>query len=180
MDLEHLKIFVQEAQWFTNLGHTSISPGVVVLSDPEQWKQFVRAGTGAEFGLPHNTAPLTTFPFGKLEWLPTSLGEIDPVHENALQTLAQTGGKTAELKAARLEVHKLALRSMRGMTKPPLLKVGGTDLTEAARGAALFACRMAASEIGVEQPGFWCSLMPFYHAGHWPLGRVPSGEIVVL
>ena len=88
--------------------------------------------------------------------------------------------REAEFKAARLEVFRLALASQRGFPERPALKVGPTDSNEAARMAGRYACRMAASEIIVGQVGFWCEMVRLFHKGHWPLGRLPGGEVVVL
>ena len=38
----------------------------------------------------------------------------------------------------------------------------------------------AVSEIVSAQPDFWCSLIPIYHEGNWPMGLLSSGELVVL
>lgn len=46
--------------------------------------------------------------------------------------------------------------------------------------AGRFACRLAASEIFVNRIGFWCEMVQLFHKGHWPLGRLPSGEVLVL
>jgi len=74
----------------------------------------------------------------------------------------------------------LALASQRGFPERPSLKVGPTDLNEPARMAGRYACGMAASEIVVGQVGFWCEIVRLFHKGHWPLGRLPGGEVVLL
>jgi hypothetical protein len=119
-------------------------------------------------------------PLGEMEWLPTSPDGLDPIHGRGLETAAHNLNREVEFKAARLEVFRLALASQRTSADQPVLKVGPTDYNEAARMAGRFSCRMAASEIVVDQVGFWCNIVQLYQKGHWPLGRLPSGDVVVL
>lgn len=178
MELDEVKRLVQEAQWFSNLGHATESPGFVPVTGLEEWAGFIGAGVRAEFDLPGGGT--TNGPLWRMDWLPTSPDQDDPVHGSALKALAEALGRSAEFRTARLEMHRLALVTLRGATEHPLLRLGATDLTQAASGAALFACRQAASEAVVSEPGFWCSLLPIYSRGNWPVGKTPTGEVVVL
>jgi hypothetical protein len=65
------------------------------------------------------------------------------------------------------------------MTNNPLLKVGPHDSTNAARGGALFAMRMAAVEIVVDKQQFWCCLVSLFETGFWRRGLTKSSEILV-
>jgi hypothetical protein len=179
MTLDELKRLIQTADWFAKLGTATVARGVVPVTD-FAWQRFMGAATGAEFGLPHDPAVFEESPFAGMERLPTANEEADPIHGRALEKAARDLSREVEFKAARIEVFRLALASQRGFPERPTLKVGPTDSNEAARMAGRYACRMAASEIVVGQVGFWCELVRLFHQGHWPLGRLPGGEIVLL
>lgn len=180
MDLPELKRLVETANWFSNLGHAEPRAGIIPVTDVKQWKAFSTALSSAEFGLAHDEKALEAFPFGDMDSLPTTSGQEDPVHGNRLASLARQQDREAEFRTARLEFFKLAQQSLRPVRDHPLLKVGPTNFNPAARGAALFACRMAASEIVVQEPGLWCSLVRLYHQGNWPMGTTSTGTLVVL
>lgn len=175
--LDEINRLIQTAAWFSNLGRADSG---IPIRDLKAWQQFHAAAVSVEFSLPHDAAIFEKFPFSELEWLPTSRDQEDPIHGSGLVEIAEKLGITAPFKAARLEVTKLALTALRNIPESPWLKVGATDLTEAARGAALFACRAAASEAIIGQPGFWVALLAIYHCGNWPVGRVRLGEVVVI
>lgn len=179
MTLDELKRLIQSAVWFAKLGTATVAPGVVPVTDLA-WQRFMGASTCAEFGLRHDAAIFEESPFADMKRLPTANEEPDPIHGRALEKAARDLSREAEFKAARLEVFRLALASQRDVPDSPLLKVGPTDSNEAARMAGRYACRIAASEIVVGQAGFWCEMVQLFHKGHWPLGRLPNGEIVLL
>jgi hypothetical protein len=140
----------------------------------------MHASTGAEFGLPHDTRVFEKPPFAQMTWLPMASEGPDPIHGRTLEDTARNLNRESEFEAARIEVFRLALASQRRVPESPALKFGATDLNNPARVAGRFACRMAASEIVVDLVGFWCEMVQLFHKGHWPLGRLPNGEIVVL
>lgn len=179
MTLEELKRLIETADWFANLGNAIPAPGLVPVTDSD-WHRFMHASTSAEFGLSHDTGVFEKPPFADMTWLPTANEEPDPVHGRALEDAARHLSREGEFKAARIEVFRLALASQRKVPDLPALKVGATDSNNPARMAGRFACRMAASEIVVDQVGFWCEMVQLFHKGHWPLGRLASGEVVVL
>jgi hypothetical protein len=179
MTLDDLKRLIETADWFAKLGTAIVAPGVVPVADFD-WQRFMGASMGAEFGLPHDAAAFAESPFAGMERLPTANEEADPIHGQALEKAARDLSREAEFKAARLEVFRLAIASQRAVPERPALKVGPTDSNGAARMAGRYACRMAASEIVVGQVGFWCEMVGLFHKGHWPLGRLPGGEVVVL
>ena len=146
---------------------------------PEQWTQFISALTGAEFGLSHNTTALKDFPFAEFEWLP-DIYSSDPFHEEMLIEERHQAGTEDIYKAVRLEILKLSQVALRSASEHPLLLIGPANLTGTARSAALFACRTAAAELVLSRPGIWCDIVLLYHAGHWPFGRMKSGEVTVL
>jgi hypothetical protein len=180
MDLAEMKSLVQSARWFSNLGHAVPLAGIIAVTDVEQWKAYSYGHARAEFGLPEQEDALDVFPFRDMEWLPTTQEQADPIHGSHLTTLAREQGSEEEFRAARLDVFRLAQRSLREVPTSPLLKLEHADYSEAARGAALFACRMAASEVVVKQSGFWCAVIPLYHQGHWVMGITPGRDLVVL
>ena len=179
MTLDDLKRLIEMADWFANLGKAIAAPGLVPVTESE-WQRFMRASTNAELGLPHDTSVFEKPPFADMTWLPAANEEPDPIHGRALEDAARYLNREGEFKAARIEVLRFALASQRRVPELPALKVGATDSNNPARMAGRFACRMAASEIVVDQVGFWCEMVQLFRKGHWPLGRLPSGEVVVL
>jgi hypothetical protein len=179
MTLADLKRLIETADWFANLGTATAGPGVVPVSDVT-WRRLIGAAASAEFGLLHDAAAFEKPPLAEMERLPTAHEEPDPIHGQSLQKAACKSNREAEFKAARLEFFRLAVASQRSYPDRSALKVGPTDSNEPARMAGRYACRMAASEIVVGQVGFWCQMVQLFHKGHWPLGRLPGGEVVVL
>jgi hypothetical protein len=79
-----------------------------------------------------------------------------------------------------MDAARVTYASMLPAHEPPQLKIGPVDFSNAARGAAVYAMRMAASEIVTEREGFWTALVPLYAEGFWPYGRLSSGDVAVL
>lgn len=183
MTLDELKRLIETADWFADLGTAVAAPGVVPAADLA-WRRYMGAATdaefGSEFGSGRKAAEFEGLPLARMERLPTANDEVDPIHGRALEEAARALNREAELKAARIEVYRLALASQRGAPERPLLKVGATDSNEAARMGGRYACRMAAAEIVVGRAGFWCAVVRLFHQGRWPLGRLPGGDVVVL
>jgi hypothetical protein len=179
MTLDDLKRLIETAKWFANLGNALAAPGLVPVAISD-WLSFIQASTRAEFGLSHDASVFEKAPFMGMNWLPTSNEQPDPIHGQGLDDAARRLNREGEYKAARLEAYRLALASQRKIPEVPTLKIGATDTNEAARMAGRYACRMAASEIVVDQAGCWCEIATLFHKGHWPLGQSPSGAIVTL
>ncbi len=180
MNIATLKNLIQTTPWFSTLGQPYRPKEKVISVSGEQWTPFISALTEAEFGLLHDRIALETFPFADFDWLPTTIYDDDPVHKERLVEKARLEGREKDFKAVRVEIFRLTQVALRSASAHPLLVVGPTDTTGAARGGALFACRAAAAELLVDQPGFWCDIILLYHAGHWPFGRMKSGEVVIL
>jgi hypothetical protein len=180
MTLADLYKLVETAQWFSRLGGGVATSEVVAVTDHEAWRRYFSASTGAEFMLPHDEAALTNQVLGRMTWLPTTATQEDPIHGDRLSVTAAERGETANLRAARLQVTRFLLKSLRPVEKPPLLQVGPTNLEGAARGAAQYAFRQAAVEVLLQCEGFWCSVAQIYHIGNWPMGRLPDGRLVIL
>jgi hypothetical protein len=173
MTLEELKHRIETARWFSSLGAFSAREGFVPIRTLEAWADAVPSlqeeAAGAD--------PIAD----EMEWLPSSQTEEDPVHGSRLAQLAKKTGVEERLKKARVEFFKLALDSLgKQMTPSPLFVVGPHDFSEAAKGAALFAVRMAVTEVLTGNEGFWCSLLPLYQEGFWPCGTLGPGKVVVL
>jgi len=179
MDLDTLKQLIRTTSWFSALGETCPQQERVVCVSAEQWRQFKTASTGAEFGLPHDESVFEAFPFADFAWLPTSVYEVDPVPIERMRKKAREKGMEQEFKAVRLEIFRLTQITLRSVSEHHFHGIGPTNMT-AARGAALFACRAAAAEIYSGLPDFWCDIVLLYHRGHWPFGRLESGEVVLL
>jgi hypothetical protein len=180
MLLDELLFLVQMTPWFSNLGRATAQQGLIPITDLGQWQRFIEALTSAEFGLPHDATAFEMPPFAQMSWLPSAHDEADPIHGDSLIEIARAQGREPEFKIARLEIFKAAAASQRGAFDQRILKVEASDLNEVARSAGKYACRMAASEIVVGRVGFWCRLIRVYREGNWPMGLLPSGDVVVL
>jgi hypothetical protein len=113
-------------------------------------------------------------------WLPTAQEQSDPVHGDALVKMAADLGRYEERRAAELAAARATLRSLRPVAEHvPGLAKGPQDLTTAAKGSAVYAARMAAREITIGRPGFWCEVVRLFHQGYWPCGRDGAGRLVV-
>lgn len=103
------------------------------------------------------------------EWLPTTRDCSDPF------------GCSYSRSPEESEVYKLTLKSLRNLGgSSPILVDGPHDYTNAFKGAALYAFKMAARELSHNSPGKWVNLVSIYESGRWPLGITNSGEIIVL
>ena len=154
MTAEELQRLLTEATWFSNFG----GPAATIRTVDDLYDE-------------HATW---------WDWLPTSREQSDPVHGEALSKLAADKGRDERRKAAELAAARTALASLRPLPEHvPGLGKGPHDLTVAAKGAAVYAARMAAREIAVERPGFWCEAVRRFHEGYWPCGLDGAGRVVV-
>ncbi len=143
---------LDDIKWFSALGTFQAGPGQIALPGLHAWDAT------------------------RMEWLPTSRDQPDPVHGDALPTLLKQAG-IAYLPEV-MANYKLALHALR--TVPDrLISAGAHDYTPAAIGAALYCVRMASLEILAQRQGFWCDALQLYRDGHWPCGRVTDGALVV-
>jgi hypothetical protein len=151
MEIADLITSISEARWFSNLGRFHNELAVTTLES-----------------IPDN-----------MEWLPTARDMEDPVHKASLGVLAVEQGRLEECQTISKDIHKRVLAALRHIDPNPLLKTGPHDLTEAAKGASLYAFRGAVWEIILDKQGFWCELVPLYVAGNWPCGLMPNKALVV-
>ena len=158
MRLEELRSCLKDARWFSRVGEFRERGGVLRLASLE----------GA-------------FTDGRVwEWLPTDASAEDPIHGDSLRSLADSLGVGLERRGTAVEVYRLALESLRKVGQShPSFRVGPHDMLPAAKGAAAYAARMAATEIVVSRHGFWCSLIPLYVEGYYPCGYTEQGRVVV-
>jgi hypothetical protein len=180
MQKAELEELVRSARWFSNLGGASVGHGFVAVNDLAAFQRFVDFLTAETFGLTTNVSLAGLTLLREMDWLPTTQDEPDPFNGKRLITLAEERRILAEVKLARTEAFKLAQLSLRPIAEVSVLQVGGSNLLPAARAGALYAVRMAATEIGVEQPGRWCEIVRLYHVGQWPVGKLRDGTVVVL
>jgi hypothetical protein len=165
-----LKQFIHDARWFSALGTFPATSGFVPVRRLQKWTEMNSLGDVV------NPSPMDEIDI----LFPTTQDEEDPVHRDTLKTASKRLGKTELFKQTRQEVFKITLVSLRVVgEKHPGLTIGGMNAVLAAKGAALYAARQAAGEIVVEMQGFWCSLIPLYVEGHWPLGIASNGDIVI-
>jgi hypothetical protein len=170
MKLDELKTSLQNARWFTRLGEFVGRQHMIPIRRREA------DGFSMIVYFDHPEGPALKVAW---EWLPTTKDQPDPIHGDRLRALAAEMGKEQELRESALEIYKKTLTSLRNLYKNPLFKVGPHDETEAAKGGALYAARMASAEIVMNKPGFWCLTIPLYVDGYWPCGITEKRELLV-
>lgn len=168
MTFEELCELSKEAAWFSRLGEPDVPSDHFRIPDLAPWANMESDDGSCEENI------------DQMEWLPSSREQDDPVYGHSLEQRGEALGIMQELSQESLKVYKIALTALRRCDGHAALKAGPHDFTESARGAALFAVRRAAYEVLLGEPGFWCSLMKLYYAGHWPCGILPNKQIVVL
>lgn len=152
---------VRAARWFSRLGRFEATPGFVRLGSLVAWAEPSERATDLELALAE-----------AMEWLPTSPDEPDPL-------VATAPALDQAQRAAVLEVERTTLTAMRDAGHP-LLAVGPHDFSRAAMAGGRYAIRRFARELCLAEPGPWTPIARLFLAGHWPCGRLPDGEIVVL
>jgi hypothetical protein len=168
MTIEELKGHIRQADWFAKLGKFQEREGTLALRTLEAWRSADAAADEHHSYIAEN-----------MRWLPSQSSEADPIHGGSLKALAEETGRAEEVKRLSLEVYRLTLASLRTVAASPLLRAGPHDFNPAARNAASYTTRMAASEICLDRRGLWCSLVPVFGEGFWPCGIMPDGKIVV-
>jgi hypothetical protein len=151
MTLEQLQEILVSAAWLTRVGQA-----------PSRDEVTHRAAPG-----------------GQWQWLPSSRDEVDPVHSRAQREELEALGFDELRHSSEMSAAKVVLAGLRHVGKHPALQDGPHDLTEAVRGGAIFAARMATREALLGRPGVWTLCVELYSAGYWPCGITQSGTIVV-
>ena len=111
-----------------------------------------------------------------MDWLPTGYDQDDPFLGGLLTQKLKGAGSTNQTQV--MDACKQAMRALRQLDASGLVS-GPHDYSQAARGAALYAVRMAAIETVLSMPGIWSQLLSLYLMGYWPCGRLPNGDVVV-
>jgi hypothetical protein len=150
------------------------------MTTQELQRLLAEAAWFTRFGGPAATISVLDDGSVPWDWLPTAQEQPDPVHGDALMKLAAATGLHGQRGAAELAAARATLVSLRSIPEHvPGLAHGGHDFTIAAKGAAVYAARMAAREITVERPGFWCEAVRLFHDGYWPCGLDNERRLVV-
>ena len=181
-DLDQFQTRIREARWFSRLGSFTGRDGYVAITDHNAWVAQTRRLILKEFAFhgdkPRGIGQLAVL--DSVESLPTEQSVEDPFHQRTLYDRIQGAGKTELLKRWSLEHCRIARSGFAAIPENRWLKVGRTDYSGAAEQALLFAIRAAGTELLTDQVGIWCACVDLYCAGHWPFGRLPTGEIAVL
>jgi hypothetical protein len=181
-DLDGFQNRVRLGRWFHRLGSFAGCDGYFAITDHNAWvahtRRLVLKGFGFHGDDPRDIGQLAVL--DSVEWFPTEQSAEDPFHQRTLYDRIQSAGKTELLKRWSLENCRIARSGFATIPENRWLKVGRTDYLGAAEQALLFAIRMAATELLTDQVGIWCACVDLYCAGHWPFGRLPTGEIAVL
>jgi len=168
MTIEELETLVWATHWFEHLCESMVNYEYVQIPSLGPWTKLSTGDTKLQ-----RIAD-------QMDWLPSSKDEVDPIYGKSLEERCEQRGKKEESSRFSLDISKKALVSLRRFEGQPSLKVGPHNFTEAARGAALYACRRAAYEVLLGDCGFWCSAMSVYRQGRCPCGILPNGVMVVL
>jgi len=160
---------IARAEWFSRLGEDVRGPGLIHIRNLEAWRSDDAVTDAVSDSIADAMA-----------WLPSALDQEDPFNGSALTQELRRVGREAEARDATLSAHKAVLVSLRKAVLSPLLQVGPHDFTGAAKGAAAYAVRRAAMEAVLDREGKWTELVRLYENGHWPLGKLPNGDVVVL
>ena len=155
LELDDLRVLITEAPWFSRCGEFAGEPNAVALSAmsiSEKWS-----------------------------WLPTSRDQRDPIHSEALIVEARAVCLDERRRSAEMDLARRVLASLRVIPDQfPALVDGTENFTLAAKGGAQFAARMAAREVVVGHPGFWCRAVQIFAAGYWPCGIVCADQRLVV
>jgi hypothetical protein len=168
MTIQSLEEYVKRACWFSNLGNFQDCANMIAIKTIEAW---TTEDTTVD--------PRHEYIADNMQWLPSDSSEEDPIHQPPLRLVAETLGKSDELRRLSLELDKQTLSALRNVPDNPLLVTGPHNLNGSARKSACYAFRLAAAEVVVGEQGFWCSLIPVFVAGNLPCGLMPDGKIVV-
>lgn len=164
---------IAAADWFGRLGIADYENrnGYVQLVDFSEWAGVTEM---------RSNEPTPHILTKGMEWLPTTIDQSDPIHGTCLRDLSESLGLKEKQKQASMDAFRTTLKALRSFEGHRLLRVGGNDFTNAAKGAAAFTMRQAASELILSKEGFWCKCAEDYFFGHWPCGVMKDGAIVII
>jgi len=135
MELNEIKLVIDDAKWFSALGSFLASDGQLALADLHAWdKQLLNSSDGDE------SATIAS----EMTWLPSSRDEEDPIHGQLLLNFLDEAG--INYKASSVEFYKYALHSLRKVADTAICS-GPNNFTQAAIGAALYCVRDVCSRI---------------------------------
>lgn len=179
--LDGLRGNIQNAQWFSRLGTFSSQGRFIAITDHDAWVEFTSQCVAEQHGLEYAGTIVNDQLriLDAMDWLPTSQTESNPFDDNELINFIKNEGKLDLLKRVRLDLCEEALASLQN-PESKWMTVGPTDYSEAARQGVLFAIRMACVEAIAQRVDVWCSCCDLYAVGHWPIGKLQTGEIVVI
>ena len=168
MKIEELEEAINQINWFSKLGEFSEVNGFIPIKTLSTWQS--------------ETAVVDEYHekiADEMTWLPSVLDMPDPFHQQSLKDLAEKQDKLKIFKENTVNIYKITLKNFRTFQEISALKTGSHNFNPVAKGAALYAFRMAAGEIVLEMENYWCSLVPIYCGGNFPCGILPDRRIVV-
>ena len=175
---------IRATHWFEKLGQFPAKRGRFVgIPDLTIWgaAQTVELLPSAEVKIPHDDAFIERF--GPMAWLDV----LEEADDEASRELLARKQKRGMSKAAFKKIRRVAEASLKSAKEAHLLIVtdeylapGSHRFLPAARQSALYAIERCAEEINSGDEGVWCEIVTLLLEGFWPLGILPSGEIVVL
>ena len=177
MTIDELINGMNSAKWFSRLGEFPPRQGRFVgVPDLTLWAAvaILELLPSADPYVPHDQEFIERFaPM-------ICLNDLDAAEDETGSEL-RNASKEVELNTTQLaELRRLMRRALNRAHEHPLLVVGPHRFLGAAKLAAVYAVERAAGEIKSEVEGPWSEIVALFFEGYWPMGVLPSGEIVVL
>lgn len=152
---------IRSAPWFSMLGTSQGSAQVISLAYLVFWEYQDSSSGDLEIDAL----------LGKMNWLPTTRDQPDPF-DSVLDL-------SAEVRRPGLLAYKAALEGINNSLPNGRLRCGPHDFSDAARSAGAFAARSTVRCLAAHKNTRWTEVIGFYLKGHWPLGLLPDGRLVV-
>lgn len=164
---EQFITLIANTDFFKNVGNASPGNSVIVLSSLAPW--------GNETNASESDIRIAD----QMDWLPTTREQSDPFYPYGLDSEATSEDVLIAIKSYRIEVYKAILGRLR-MADFSRLKAGPNNFAEAAKGAAAYSFRNAATEVVLGIQGRWLEVAEVYFNGNWPCGLTKTGKLVVI
>ena len=153
--------------FFGNVGNAASENGTIALSSLAPW--------GDEINASKDDIRIAD----EMSWLPTTRDQGDPFYAEGVDSLAASQEELKSAKSYRMEIYKAVLAALHDADFTQL-KAGANNFEGAAKGAAAFAFRNAATEVALGVDGKWLAVAEIYIKGHWPCGVTKAEKLVVI
>ena len=167
MTIRDLEKMIEDAKWFSNLSRFIPEEGTIAIKTLDAWR----------------SESITTDKFheeiaNQMRWLPSQPFEPDPIHGETLKKNAKEMGLEIEMNSTSIGIYKRVIVATRNI-KSELLKVGNHDFNLPSKASIGYSGRLAACEVVMGKPDFWCRVFTLFCKGFLPWGIMPDGKLVV-